>query len=77
MDNSNDSEDDLQADNESKIELDNGIRDSATQEQRDVSAAQNVPGLSLPTRTSKKMDEQVLMMGSTMETRSNWGIRKE
>jgi len=47
-DNSNDSEDDWKADNESHMDLDNGREDSETPEHRNVSAAPNVPGLIPP-----------------------------
>jgi len=69
LDNPNNSEDNWEADNESEIELDNGIRDSVTQEQRDVGAALNVARLIWPTRRSRNKAENVLMTVSTMETR--------
>jgi len=53
LDNPNDSEDDWEADDESDMELHNGIEDSETLEQRDVSATPNVPGLIRPIRRSK------------------------
>jgi hypothetical protein len=43
--NSNHSEDDWEANNESDVELDNGSENSETPQQRNVSAASNVPGL--------------------------------
>jgi len=50
LNNPNDSEDYWEADNESEIDLNNGISDSETQEQWNMSAAPNVPGLIQPTR---------------------------
>jgi len=48
LDNPNDSEDDWEPDDESDMELHNDIEDSETTEQRNVSAAPNVPGLIRP-----------------------------
>jgi len=77
LDNPNDSEDDCSADFESDIEPDNGINDPECPQQRDVSAALNVPGLIRPTRKSKTQDEMMLMMVNTLETRRNKGIKKQ
>jgi len=76
LENANDIEDDWEADNESDMELDEAVEDSATPEQRDVSATLNVPGLIWPTWRSKKMAQKMLLMVNTMETRSNKGINK-
>jgi len=77
LDNPNDSEDDWEADNESDMELHNGIEDSETLEQRNVSAALNVPGLIRPIQRSKKKVEKMLMTVNIMETRRNKGIKKK
>jgi len=74
--NLNDSEQDWEADNESEIELDNGVRDSETQGQWDMSVTLNVPALIRPTWRSNTKAEKVLMAVSTMETRRNKGIKK-
>jgi len=73
LDNPNESEDHWEADNESDIELENGIKDVESPERRDVSAALNVPGLIWPTGRSKKKTEKVLMTVNTMETRKIQG----
>jgi len=67
----NDSEDDCAADDESDIEQNNGIEDSESPEQQDVSAAPNVPGLVWPTRKSKRQAEKVLVTVNAVETRRN------
>jgi len=77
LDNPNDSEDDWEADNESDMELHNGIEDSETPEQRNVSAAPNVPGLIQPIQRSKKTVEKALMTVNTMETKRNKRIEKK
>ena len=77
MDNPNDIENDCEADDESDMELHNGIGDSETPEQRNVSAAPNVPGLIWPIRRSKKKVEKMLMMVNIMETRRNERIKKK
>jgi len=74
LDDPNYSEDDCEADNESDIELDNGGEDSDTPEERNVSAAPNVPRLIRPIRRSKMMAEEALMMVNTMETKRSTGI---
>jgi len=75
LDSPNDSEDDCEADNKSKIELDNGVRDSEAPEQWDVSAAPNVPRLIRLTWGSRTSTEKVLMTDGTMETSRNEGIK--
>jgi len=77
LENPNDSEDDWEADDKSDMELDNGSEDSATAEQRNVSAAPNVPGLIRPLRRLKKKVEMALMTVSIMETRKNQGIKNK
>jgi hypothetical protein len=77
LDNPNDSEDDCAADVESDMEQDNTIEDPESPEQRDVSAAPNVPGLIRPTRKSKRHAEKVLVTVNTIETRSNKGVKKK
>jgi len=77
LDNPNDSEDDYVADIESDIEQDNSIEDPECPEQRDVSAASNVPGLIRPTRKSKRQAEHVLMTVNAIETRRNQGVKKK
>jgi len=76
LDNPNDSEDNWEADNESKMELNNGVRDSEPQEQRDVSSAPNVPVLISPTRGSKINAQNMLITVGTMETRRSKGMKK-
>jgi hypothetical protein len=77
LDNPNESEDDWEADNESHMALDNGSNDSETLEQRNVSAAPNVPRLFRPIRQTKKKIEKPLMTVSLKETRKNKGIKKK
>jgi hypothetical protein len=48
LDNAIISEDDMEADNESDMEMDNGSVNPATPEQRNETAASNVPGLIRP-----------------------------
>jgi len=76
LDNPNASEDDWEADNESKIELFNGVRDSQTPEQLYVISTLNIPKLIRPTRRSKHRVEKVLMTLGTMERRRSKGIKK-
>ena len=77
LDNSNDSEDDWEADNKSDIKLDNSSDDSEIPEQRNVSAASNVPRLIRPIRQSKKMAEWVLITVNILELRRNKRIKKK
>jgi len=77
LDNPNNSEDDWEADDESDMQLDNGIEDSETPEQQNVSAARNGPGLIRPVWRSKKNVEMALIMVSIMETRRNKGIKNK
>ena len=77
VDNSNVSEDDRAEDNESDIEKENSIEDSGWPEQRDVSATPKVPGLIRPTPMSRIQTEKVWMTINAIETRRNWGVKKE
>jgi len=63
-----DSEDDWEADNQSDMELDNGVKDSDTAEQGDLSVAPNVPTYIGSKQISQTIAEMVSMMISTMET---------
>jgi len=75
LDNPNDSEDNWAADDESDLELEKSIEDPECLEQRDVSAAPNVPWSIRPTRESKRQAEQVLMTVNAIETRRNKGVK--
>ena len=77
LDNPTDSEDDCRADFQSDIEQDKNIEYPGSREQRDVSAAWNVPALIRPTQKSKRQAEKVLMMVNGMETRRNMGVKKK
>jgi len=77
LDNPSHSEDDWEADDESDMKLQHGIENAEPPEQRNVSAAPNVPGLIRPVRRSKKKVEKVLMTVNIMETRRNKGIKKK
>jgi len=77
LDDPNESEDNWEADNESDMDLDNGSEDSETPEQRNVSAAPNVPGLVQPIRRTRKKVEKPLMTVNIMETSRNKGIKKK
>jgi len=77
MDNPNDSEDDCGSDDESDIDLNNGIEDPECPEQQDVSASPNVPGLVLPTWNWNRQAEKVLVMVNAVETRRNRGGKKK
>jgi len=75
LDDPNDSEDDWGVHIASGMEQDNSIDDPDCPEQRDLSAAPNVPGLIRPTRKSKRQAETVLMMVSAIETWRNKGVK--
>jgi len=77
LDNPNASEYDCTADAESDIEQDNGFDDAECPEQRDVSAAWNVPRLIRPTQKSKRQAEKVLVMVNAIKTRRNKGVKKK
>jgi len=76
LDNPNNCEDDCAADIESDINQDNSIEDLECPEQRDVSAAPNVPGLIWPTPKSKRQAEKILVTVNAIETRRNKGMTK-
>jgi hypothetical protein len=70
-------EEDYAADNESKIEHNNGIKDPECAEQQDMSATPNVPGLVRPTRKSKRQAETVLVTVNAVETQRNKEGKKQ
>jgi len=71
------SKDNEEADSESNIELDNSIKVPESWEQRDGSAAPNVPGLIRPPQWSKKKAEQGFVTFTAMEMRRKKGIKKK
>jgi len=73
----NDSEDDCAADIESNMDQDNSINGLQSPEQRDVSAAPNVPALIWPTWKSKRHAEKVLVTVNEIETRRNKRVKIE
>jgi len=75
--NPNDTEDNYAADEESDIEHGNGIEDPECPEQRNVSAAPNVPGVIRPTWMSKRLDERVFVTANAIETRRNKGVKEK
>ena len=77
LDDSNDSEDDCAAEGEFDIEQGKSIEDPEWPEQRDVSAAPNVPGLIRLTRRSNVQAETLLMTINAIETRRNKGVKKK
>ena len=77
LDNPNDSSENWEANNESDIQLDNGIEDPNTPEQLDVSAAPNVPRLIRPTERSKKQAEKIFLTVNTITTTRNQGNKKQ
>jgi len=74
-DDPNDSEDHFAEDVESDIEQDNSIEDPACPEQRDVSAAPNVPGVIRPTLNLMRQAEKVLMTVNAIESRRNMRVK--
>jgi len=72
-----DIEDDREGDNESEIQLANGVRNSDMEQQWHVCTILNIPGLIQLTMRSNTMAETVLMMVGTMGTRRNQGIKKK
>jgi len=72
-----DSEDDCAADIESDIVQDKSIKDPECPEQRDVSAAPDVPRLIRPTWTPRRQTEKVLMTVNAIETRRNEGVKQK
>jgi hypothetical protein len=77
LDNSNQTEDNWEANNESDVELDNGSENSETSQQRKDCAAPNVPGLIRSIRPTKTKVEKPLMTVDIMERRRNTGIKKK
>jgi len=77
LDNPNDSEDDCLADVESESEQADGIEESECQEQQDLRAAPNVPGMIRPTPKSTRQGETVLQTVDAMETSRNEGINRK
>jgi hypothetical protein len=59
------------------MEQDNTIEDSEFPEQRDVSAARNVPGLFHPTWKSKRQAEQQLGTVNAIEMRRSKGVKQK
>jgi hypothetical protein len=59
------------------MELDNGSENSETPEQRNISAAPNVPRLIRPICRTRKKVEKLLMTVNIMQTRRNKGIKKK
>jgi len=76
LDTPNDSKEDCTADIEFDIEQNNGIENSESREQQDVSAVPHGPELVRPTWKSKRQAEQVLVMVNVIETRRNTGVKK-
>jgi len=72
LNNPNHSKEDCMADIESDIEHDNGMEDPECPEQRDVSAAPDVPGLIRTTWKLRKQAEKVLVTVNAMGT---WRIK--
>jgi hypothetical protein len=58
------------------MKQDNSIENPEYLEQRDVSAAPNVPRLIQPTQKSNRQAEKVLMTVNAIETRRNKGVKK-
>ena len=70
------SKEDLETDDESNLEQENGINDPQTPAQREVSATLDVPGLIRPSLRSKNKASKLIMTVSAMEIRSNKGNTK-
>jgi len=77
LDNHNGSEDDCAADGGSDIGQDKSIEDPEWQEQRDVSAVSNGPGLIWLTQIPKRQPEKVLITVNAIERRRNTGVKKK
>jgi len=77
LDHPNDREDNWEADNKSDMELDNGCDNSGSQEQWNVSAAQNVPRLIRPIKWAKKTVQKELMTVNIIQTRRNKRFKKK
>jgi hypothetical protein len=77
LDDPNDSDDDCAADVGSNMEQAKSMKNPECPEQRDVSAAPNVPGLIRPTRKSKRQAEMLLVTVNAIETRRSKGVKKK
>ena len=77
MDNPNDSEENCAADDDSDIVHNNCIEDPECPQQKDVSAAPNVPGLVRQTQKSKRQAKKVSMTVNAAEMRRNQGGKKK
>jgi len=62
---------------ETDIQQDNSIEVPDCPEQRDVSAAPNVPGSIQSTQKSKSQADKVLMTVNAIKTRRNKGVNKK
>ena len=76
LDYPNVSEDDGATDVESAIRQDTGIEHPECPEQRDESAAPNVPGLIRPIWKSQRQAEMVLLTFNAIEMRRNKGVKE-
>jgi len=76
VDNPNDSEDHLAVDDESDWQQGNAIEDPECQEQLDVSAVPNVPGLIGSTRTPKGQASKVMVTVNWIKTRRSKGVKE-
>jgi hypothetical protein len=77
LDNSNDSEEDCAADDDSDIEHNNCIDDPKCPERQNLSAAPNVRGLVQPTRKSERQAAKVLVTVNAVETQRKKGRKKK
>jgi len=77
LDYPNESEDNCEADDEFNVELDNCFEHPECPEQRDVSAAPNVPGSIRPTWRSKKRTDKGFMTFNATEPERIRGNRKK
>jgi len=77
LDNPDGSEDDWEVDDNSDLELDNGIDALESPEHRVVSAAPNIPGLIQPTGRSMNQVQKWLMTVTAMKTMWNMGNKKK
>jgi hypothetical protein len=59
------------------MEQDNTIKDPESPEERDVSAAPNIPELIQPTWKSNRHAEKLLVTVKAIETRRNEGVKKK
>jgi len=77
LDNSNDSNENCAADDESAIEHNYGIDNPECPEQQDGTTVPNVPGLVRLPRKSDRQAEKVSATVNTVETRRNKGGKKK